>query len=207
MWSSWYQSEPGPSTVENRAQTECSTLSRTSRATVRSVSDIDCPLASFRRERRARWRGHVRTVERRPRDCGRGIRKIEIVEIADRAAEARGQRRDVGANPVRDRGGHGQRRIAAGFTVTSRLSGSTTACSRTRSSPPQPPAPWISGILGAIAISSVSASRQAEAGGVAGAACSPGLLALAGHLLLSRGARGAAAGASAGRGLGNGTDA
>ena len=33
-----------------------------------------------------------------------------------------------------------QRRIAAGFTATRRLSGSTTASSRTRSSPPQPPA-------------------------------------------------------------------
>ncbi len=34
-------SEPGPSTVENRAHTECSTLSRSSRGTVRSVSEID----------------------------------------------------------------------------------------------------------------------------------------------------------------------
>ena len=58
-----------------------------------------------------------------------------------------------------------QRRIAAGFTATCRLSGSTTASSRTRSSPPQPPAPWMSGMLGAMAIASVSASRQAEGGG------------------------------------------
>ena len=55
-----------------------------------------------------------------------------------------------------------QRRIAAGLTCTRCWSGSTTASSRTRSSPPQPPAPWISGMLGAMAISSVSASRQAE---------------------------------------------
>ena len=55
-----------------------------------------------------------------------------------------------------------QRRIAAGLTATLRLSGRTTASSRTRSSPPQPPGPWMSGMLGAIAIASVSASRQAE---------------------------------------------
>ena len=61
-----------------------------------------------------------------------------------------------------------QRRIAAGFTETRRLSGSTTASSRTRSSPPQPPGPLMSGMLGAIAIASVRASRQAEGGGGAG---------------------------------------
>ncbi len=33
--------------------------------------------------------------------------RVEIVEHADVAAEARGQRRDVGADPVGDRGGHG----------------------------------------------------------------------------------------------------
>ena len=63
-----------------------------------------------------------------------------------------------------------QRRIAAGFTATCRLSGSTTASSRTRSSPPQPPGPLMSGMLGAIAIASVSASRQAEGGGGGGSA-------------------------------------
>src|ERR1700722_921355 len=62
-----------------------------------------------------------------------------------------------------------QRRIAAGLTVTCRLSGKPTASSRTRSSPPQPPGPWMSGMLGAIAIVSVKASRQAESTG-AGAA-------------------------------------
>ena len=67
-----------------------------------------------------------------------------------------------------------QRRIAAGFTDTLRLSGSTTASSRTRSSPPQPPAPWMSGMLGAMAISSESASRQAEGGGGTGVAASAG---------------------------------
>ena len=63
-----------------------------------------------------------------------------------------------------------QRRTAAGFTGTLRLSASTMASSRTRSSPPQPPGPLMSGIEGAIAISSVSASRQAEGGGGAGSA-------------------------------------
>ena len=58
-----------------------------------------------------------------------------------------------------------QRRTAAGFTETRRLSGSTTASSRTRSSPPQSPGPLMSGMLGAIAIASVSASRQADGGG------------------------------------------
>ena len=56
-----------------------------------------------------------------------------------------------------------QRRIAAGLTATLRLSGNTMASSRTRSSPPQAPGPRMSGIEGAIAMSSVSASRQAEA--------------------------------------------
>ena len=67
-----------------------------------------------------------------------------------------------------------QRRIAAGLTATLRLSGSTMASSRTRSSPPQPPGPWISGMRGAIAISSVSASRQAEACCRRGGAASAG---------------------------------
>ena len=101
-----------------------------------------------------------------------------------------------------------QRRMAAGFTVTSRLSGSTTASSRTRSSPPQPPAPWISGILGAIAISSVSA----EPAGRERAGSRARLVHLAsrpraGICFSAEGSRGAAAGASAGRALGNGTDA
>ena len=60
-------------------------------------------------------------------------------------------------------------------------------------------------MLGAMAISSVRASRQAEGGGgAAGAACSvgsPGVCFLAPDL------SGSAAGASAGRALGNGTDA
>src|ERR1700730_4787481 len=55
-----------------------------------------------------------------------------------------------------------QRRIAAGASCTRCLSGSTTASSRTKSSPPQPPGPWMSGTDGAIAISSVKASRQGE---------------------------------------------
>src|ERR1700681_2268357 len=73
-----------------------------------------------------------------------------------------------------------QRRIAAGFSETRRLSGSTTASSRTRSSPPQPPGPWMSGMLGAMAISSDSASRQAEGGGGADAAGPAGVSAPAG---------------------------
>ena len=64
----------------------------------------------------------------------------------------------------------GQRRMAAGFTETCRLSGSTIASKRTRSSPPQPPVPWISGMLGAMAMASVSASRQADGCGVGGGA-------------------------------------
>ena len=101
----------------------------------------------------------------------------------------------------------GQRRIAAGFTETRLLSGSTTASSRTRSSPPQPPAPWMSGMLGAMAISSVSASRQAEGAGGAGVACSAGLSVSAGARFPAAGLSGSLAGASAGRGLGNGTEA
>ena len=78
-----------------------------------------------------------------------------------------------------------QRRIAAGFTDTCRLSGSTIASSRTRSSPPQPPTPWMSGMLGAMAMASVSASRQAEGCGeaavkAAARGCSAGLPAWAG---------------------------
>ena len=110
-----------------------------------------------------------------------------------------------------------QRRMAAGFTETRRLSGSTTASSRTRSSPPQPPAPLMSGMLGAIAISSVSASRQAEGGGGAGAACSAALSVSAGLSgsglsarpagsgLVGLGSLASALGASAGRGFGSGT--
>ena len=114
------------------------------------------------------------------------------------------------------------RRIAAGFTETRRLSGSTTASSRTRSSPPQPPAPLMSGMLGAIAISSVSASRQAEGGGGAGAACSAALPVPAGAGFSGSGLSDSAGwvqawlglptwtraprfGASAGRGFGSGT--
>ena len=67
----------------------------------------------------------------------------------------------------------GQRRMAAGFTETSRLSGSTIASNRTRSSPPQPPVPWISGMLGAMAMASVSASRQADGCGIG---CGAGLV-------------------------------
>ena len=102
-----------------------------------------------------------------------------------------------------------QRRIAAGFTETWRLSGSTTASSRTRSSPPQPPTPWMSGMLGAMAISSDSASRQAEGGGGAAALRrSAGLSAVGGRGgWLAAGFSGSAAGASAGRGFGNGTEA
>ncbi len=106
----------------------------------------------------------------------------------------------------------GQRRIAAGFTATRRLSGSTTASSRTRSSPPQPPAPLMSGMLGAIAIASVSASRQAEGGGGDGAACSTGFSVSGGAGFSAAGFSGSglldfAVGASAGRGFGSGTEA
>ena len=103
-----------------------------------------------------------------------------------------------------------QRRMAAGFSEIRRLSGSTTASSRTRSSPPQPPAPLMSGMLGAIATASVSASRQAEGGGGAGAAGSPALSLTAagfsGSGLAGSAVSGSALGASAGRGCGSGTD-
>jgi hypothetical protein len=63
----------------------------------------------------------------------------------------------------------------------------------------------MSGMLGAMAISSVKASRQAEGGGgAAGAACSAGS---PGVCFLAPDLSGSAAGASAGRALGNGTDA
>src|SRR6185437_6278400 len=80
----------------------------------------------------------------------------------------------------------------------------------TRSSPPQPPGPWMSGIEGAIAISSVSANRQAEGGGDTGAAaCSAGLsvgLSIGtGTCLAAAGGSGAMTGACAGRGRGRGT--
>ena len=148
--------------------------------------------------------------------------RVEIVEIADGAAEASRQRRDVGADPVRDlptpwcSAGS-----PAGLTATWRLSGSTTASSRTRSSPPQPPAPWMSGMLGAIAI----ASRQRQPAGrgrrrrglaacrpavsAARAGSRPALPRTAGSFDV-RGlpaALSALAGASAGRGFGTGTDA
>ena len=112
-----------------------------------------------------------------------------------------------------------QRRMAAGFTETRRLSGSTTASSRTRSSPPQPPAPLMSGMLGAIAIASVSASRQAEGGGGAGGGLLGRLVGSRRGRLPGSGLAGSAAdrpglglvaaraalGASAGRGAGSGT--
>jgi hypothetical protein len=60
-------------------------------------------------------------------------------------------------------------------------------------------------MLGAMAISSVKASRQAEGGsGAAGAACSAGS---PGVCFLAPDLSGSAAGAPAGRALGNGTDA
>jgi hypothetical protein len=63
-------------------------------------------------------------------------------------------------------------------------------------------------MLGAMAISSVRASRQAEGGGgAAGAACSVGFPVSAGVCFLAPDLSGSAAGASAGRALGNGTDA
>ena len=104
----------------------------------------------------------------------------------------------------------GQRRIAAGFTETRRLSGSTIASSRTRSSPPQPPAPLMSGMLGAIAMASVSASRQADGCGVgcgAGAACWSGLPFGGAACCSLSGLSRSADGASAGRGFGSGTAA
>ena len=101
-----------------------------------------------------------------------------------------------------------QRRIAAGLTATLRLSGSTIASSRTRSSPPQAPGPRISGMDGATAISSVNASRQAESCFSGGGAASAGLLALAlsaeGFPSASGAASSVAFGASAGRGFGSG---
>ena len=107
--------------------------------------------------------------------------RVEIVEIADR--RCRGSRAS-GAMSVRIQSAiadaMAQRRIAAGFTATCRLSGSTIASSRTRSSPPQPPGPWMSGMLGAMAISSVSASRQAEGWRRGRRACSAGLSVSAG---------------------------
>ncbi len=64
------------------------------------------------------------------------------------------------------------------------------------SSPPQAPGPVIGGSVGAIAISSVSASRQADGCGAGFSAPSlPPRLSAAGSTL----------GASAGRGLGSGT--
>src|SRR5437016_3763564 len=94
-----------------------------------------------------------------------------------------------------------QRRTAAGITATLRLSGSTTASSRTRSSPPQPPGPLMSGIEGAIAMSSVSASRQADGGAGSAGFSGSGFSAdsLSGSALFE-----SALGASAGRGRGRG---
>ena len=86
----------------------------------------------------------------------------------------------------------GQRKVAAGFSETRRLSGSTTASSRTRSSPPQSPGPLMSGMLGAIAIASVSANRQADGGGGT-AACSAGLSASAGGCFATAGFSGSTA--------------
>src|SRR5450432_1035116 len=104
-----------------------------------------------------------------------------------------------------------QRRVAAGFTETRRLSGSTMASSRTRSSPPHSPGPLMSGMLGAMAIASVRASRQADGGGGAGGAggdvaCSAGLSVAAGAGFAATGFSGSVTGASAGRDFGNGID-
>jgi hypothetical protein len=63
-------------------------------------------------------------------------------------------------------------------------------------------------MLGAIATASVSASRQADGGDTAGAACSgAGLSLVAVEGFPAAGLAASAAGASAGRGFGNGTDA
>ncbi len=107
MWSSWYQSEPGPSTVENRAQTECSTL----------LAQLARHRAVGQRDRLAVGELEGANVERvgaavfgelgaDDAVAAAAFERVEIVEIADGAAEARRQRRDVGADPVGDRGRH-----------------------------------------------------------------------------------------------------
>src|ERR1035441_7244592 len=119
MWSSWYQSEPGPSTVEKRAHTECSTLSRSSRDTVRSVSDIDWPLASFRaRTSSALARpcsdSLAATTRLLPRHLNESKLSRSLITLPRLAAS--------GAMSVRIQSAiadaMGQRRIAAGFTET-----------------------------------------------------------------------------------------
>ena len=199
MWSSWYQSEPGPSTVENRAQTECSTLSR-SLARHRAIGERNRTAVGELEGAHVERIGAAMFRQLRAGDtvAAAAFERVEIVEIADR--RCRGSPRS-GAMSLRIQSASadaiGQRRIAAGFTETCRLSGSTIASSRTRSSPPQPPAPWMSGMLGAMAIASVSASRQAEGGGGSAlSACSAGL-----SVGLPPGACSAAAGLL-GRGLG-----
>ena len=108
MWSSWYQSEPGPSTVENRAHTECSTLSRNSRGTVRSVSEIDRPSASLK-ERTSSALARpcsdkaAPTMRLRPRHSNESKLSRSVMTLP----RLLGQRRHVGADPVGDRRRHG----------------------------------------------------------------------------------------------------
>src|SRR5882762_9415716 len=140
MWSSWYQSEPGPSTVENRAHTECSTLSRSARDTVRSVSEIDWPLASFSpRTSSALARpcsdSLAPVTPLRPRQSNESKLSRSLMTLPRLAASGAMSVRIQSATAV----AMGQRKVAAGFSETRRLSGSTTASSRTRSSPPQSP--------------------------------------------------------------------
>ena len=175
---------PAPARSMNRAHTECSTLSRNSRGIV-AVGQRDRPAVGEldARARRAHWRGHVRTAARRQPGCGRGIRyESKLSSTADVAAEACRQRAPRRCGPSRrspppcaaqDRG-----RLHRDLC----LSGSTTASSRTRSVAAAAAGAWMSGMLGAMAISSVSASRQAEGGGGAGAACSAGLSVCGGRL-------------------------
>ena len=107
MWSSWYQSDPGPNTVGNRAQTERSTDSRKFRGTVRSVSEIDRPLASVKARTssalaRPCSESWAPTTRLRPRHSNES--KLSRSLIA--AAEVLRQRRDVVPDPVGDCGRH-----------------------------------------------------------------------------------------------------
>jgi len=95
----------------------------------------------------------------------------------------------------------GQRRIAAGVTVTRLPSGRMMASSRTRSLPPHPCGPVTSGTLGATAMASVSARRQAEGAGGPWRSSSG----LATSVSLSVTAFSGRPGAPGGRGRGNGT--
>ena len=197
MWSSWYPSEPGPSTVMNRMQADFIIVSRNSCGTLRSVSAIVRPSASLiARISSALARpcsdSFAPATRLRPRHSNESKLSSSLTRLpSPSASEAMSVRiQSAIADAIE------QRSVAAGLTGTRLRSASTTASSRTRSSPPHAPGPMMAGTLGAMATASVNARRQAE--GAVGISDIVGAVSLACLPSCPAGA------SAAGRGCGNG---